>query len=186
MGGGRRNRLKVHVLLGFLMAGIALAGYAFLGPSASAKGGSGNSLADVATNVPAGEPGLTGSSPALKSLPTRTPVAPYVYGSQSSVDLAALQAEMGDISRRVAALKGEPGPGVASSGAVPAGTDYDKALQTLQGMMSTLNGMMSELDNGAGRSSSMRGVPGPGMWSGGAGGMGVPGPMAGMGAMGRR
>lgn len=184
--GGRRNRLRVHVLLGFLMAGIALAGYAFLGPSVSAKSGSGRHLAGIATNVPAVQPGGLGSAPALKSVPTRTPVAPYVYGSQSSVDLSAMQAEMDDIARRVAALKAEPGQGVAAAGAVPATSDYDKALQTLESLMSTLNQMMSELDSGAGRSSTLRAVPGPALKPGAGGGMVVPGPMAGMGAMGSR
>jgi hypothetical protein len=87
---GKKQKLVSHLLIGFLMTVITLAGYAFLGPHAHAS-----------TADPAGNHFVDQES----SLPPQTVSAPAIDNHSQISDLAALQAEMDAINRQMNALK---------------------------------------------------------------------------------
>ena len=155
-GANRWHRVLLYVLIGAVMAGAALAGYAFLGPRADAAAGSHQRPAAIATNAPLPTAtSATGAAPAV----SETPVPPPIGSELSASDLAIMYAEMADIKRQMDTLMdqtpidsgtptkvGTPDDGGASD--IPAAT-LDTALSTLNDMMSALHGMMAIMDEAA-------------------------------------
>lgn len=136
----RHKRLVSHLLVGFMMTVVAIAGYIFLGPhiDANAAEQAGSHFVNVATDVPL-QPS-TGS-----------------YDSNYTGDLTAIQAEMNAITNEMNMLKNGslPANTTATIGNNPvtsmsynnmSGSELDQALSTLEQMMLTMHGMIDKVN----------------------------------------
>ena len=136
----RHKRLVTHLLIGFMMTVVAIAGYTFLGPyiDANAAEQAGSHFVNVATDVP-----------------LHTSAGPY--DSSHPGDLTAIQAEMNAITNEMNMLMDGSLPvnTTATTGNSPvttmsysnaSGNDLDQALSTLDQMMLTMHGMIDKVN----------------------------------------
>ena len=161
----RQQRLITHLLIGFLMAGIAIAGYAFLGPDASASAADTASqrLIDVNTNGAATDFQTNAGVSIPQSSPAQTSAKPAMTSDITTSDMAALQAEMAEITRQMIALNAGnlPVNRLSSGGAVPdlvgnggststngaAVNNPDQIQSTLEQMMANTHEMMAKMES---------------------------------------
>ncbi len=136
----KKEKLVSHVLIGFLMAMIAIAGYTFLGPHARASAAetAGNHFVDVR----ASQIQQTGNMPAGMD-------------QNAMRDMAAIQAEMDAINQQMNAIKvtnmpnmqmGAPSNSAGSTMNMsnPSGSSPDQATTQLEQMKAMLNEMMQK------------------------------------------
>lgn len=90
----RQQKLKVHLLIGFVMAGMAVLGYTFLGSGASvsAAGAANHQFTNISPH---------GGISVQQAAPMQMPA---MSGSATASDMAALHAEMDAITRQMNAL----------------------------------------------------------------------------------
>lgn len=132
--GGRQQRLIVHLLIGFLMAIIAIAGYLFLGPYAhtSAADNAGNYIVNVATN-----------------LPPQTSDVSAISDQNQINDWAVMQAEMAEITRQLNALKSQGLPSNLTGSTIynsKSGYSQDQVSTRLDQMMSMMNSIVIQMN----------------------------------------
>lgn len=164
-GGGRQQRLKLHLLIGLMMVVVAIAGYAFFGPAASAARISNYRPGQLATNITATDVQTPTGLWTQNAVSTSQPTIPSNYNTTPTDGLAALQAEMNEITRKMNALKAENTPlDVAPSAGTGAPTmsmtspgeelpynglsvgSIDQTLATLDQMMLTMHDMIAKVD----------------------------------------
>jgi hypothetical protein len=152
----RQQKLKVHLLIGFVMAGMAVLGYTFLGSGANvnAAGAANHQLINVSPN---------GGIPVQPVAPMQVPA---MSGSAMASDMAALHAEMEAITRQMNALNAgnttidlPPAAGGSQStsglNGYSGSTNYNGTLgnnpeqvqATLEQMMAITHDMMSKMEN---------------------------------------
>lgn len=152
----RQQKLKVHLLIGFVMAGMAVLGYTFLGSGANvnAAGAANHQLINVSPN---------GGIPVQPVIPMQMPA---MSGSATASDMAALHAEMEAITLQMNGLKAgnttidlPPAAGGSQStsglNGYSGSTNYNGTLgnspeqvqATLEQMMAITHDMMSKMEN---------------------------------------
>lgn len=140
---GRHGRLISHLLIGFMMTVIAIAGYTFLGPR---------------TDVNAAEPAGSRIVNVATEAPIQTPQMSTVDSTSYMNDLAIMQAEMDAITQQMNALNdGSLQLSTASNaGTSPVtnvpyttetGGNLDQALSTLDQMMLTMHEMINKINS---------------------------------------
>ena len=127
---GRQQRLVVHLLIGFLMAIIAIAGYLFLGPHTHTKAAdnAGNYIVNVATNIP-----------------PQTADGSAIDDQNQINDMAVMQAEMAEITRQMSALKAQSLPSNVTGSTIynsNSGYSQDQVSTRLDLMMSLMNNIL--------------------------------------------
>ena len=151
---GRQQRLKINLMIGFLMAVMVVTGYTLLGPgdTASAAGMANHQLVNVSPN--GGLPDQQNSDMIMTS------------------DMIALHAEMDEITQKMNALKGVDVPAnmsyrTGNNQSVPTqviyettsnqngmvSTNYDQVQSALEQMMAITHDMMAKME-------SMQNMPG--------------------------
>ncbi|MCQ3972092.1 MAG: hypothetical protein DPW09_01455 [Anaerolineae bacterium] len=160
--GGRQQRLIVHLLVAFFMVGIAIGGYAFFRPGASAAADkASNHLVHVPTDIPAAVP----DSGTTNVWPVPSPLRSDIAQNTSMNELAALQAEMDEITRKLNALKAENGPLTETRDTQGSPFYYDstseadmaEVLSKLDQMMGLLQEMAAKGDSGGSQTGGMGG-----------------------------
>ena len=140
---GRNERLISHLLIGFMMTVIAIAGYTFLGPhtAVNAAEQAGSNIINVATDVPVDT--VQGSALDYASFMT---------------ELATMQAEMDEITQQMNALKDgnlqfntSSSPSANSVSNLPyyngSSSNLDQALSTLDQMMQMTHEMIAKMNS---------------------------------------
>jgi hypothetical protein len=140
---GRNERLITHLLIGFMMTVIAVAGYTFLGPHTDVNAA--EQLGSQIVNIAADSPAHNGQSSIIDS------------ASQMN-DLAAMQAEMDAIMYQMNALKHgnlQPAPSMSASPSIVSnvpynngnGSNLDQASSTLNQMMLMTHEMITQMNS---------------------------------------
>jgi hypothetical protein len=128
----RQQKLKSHLLIGFLMVFFAIAGYALFGPHShvNAAGSAGNHIINI-------------SSPPLNS----TSALSAGYANQTANELAMLQAEMDEINRQINAVKFSNGlaGNVSNSGSA---LNTSSTTDPVQSQMNLVNKMNAQTNGG--------------------------------------
>ena len=146
---GQHARLALYLTIGFFMVGVAVLGYAFLGPSAGVALGAHVRPVDVATN------GSTGGAPTGRS------VTPAENGSFTSADLANMQAEMNQITRQantlIKVLPVQGGASLSDLNSQAAQTPMVSISNTVSGLngLNGLNGLPAPVPNSAATMSTL-------------------------------
>ena len=150
----RQQKLVVHLLIGLGMTILVIAGYSFLGPGERANAATYPKV-DVATNIP------TGTT-------SQTDVVPMTENNSTANDLAALQAEMAELTRQMNEIRAQGipvSPNSVPENTVPSMTGQGQGTMSpmqsrLNEMMTMTHGMMNAMNGMSGQAGGMSSQPG--------------------------